>query len=140
MYVILTLQQGWHQKPQLQKPKHDKPHLSGVFPFFAIFHCKSPCWLPKFDLEYFNALLKYESCVKNLFLSLFILIKQREEKIRNKKSPKESHKNPKKKKKKPPKKTITPPKNRCVGFFQPCTVVQIALLYNVHCTVNNQLF
>ena len=43
--------------------------------FFAIFHCKSPCWLPKFDLQHFNALLKYESCVKNLFLSLFILIR-----------------------------------------------------------------
>ena len=52
-----------------QKTQHKKPPKSVLFGFiffFAIFHCKSPWWLNKFDLEYFKALLKYESCVKFL--------------------------------------------------------------------------
>ena len=53
--------------------------------FFAIFHCKSPSWLPKFDLEYFKALLKYESCV---FIAVYF------DKIERKKEEKKSRKNP----------------------------------------------
>ena len=69
--VSIIIEQGWYQKnPIIQTWK--KTRLKWVFTssFFAIFHCTSSCWLP-FDLEYFSALLKYESCVKNLFLSLF---------------------------------------------------------------------
>ena len=58
------------KKPQTWKKKTWNGFF-GFF-FFVIFHCKSPCRLPKFDLEYFNALIF--QCVKNLFLSLFILI------------------------------------------------------------------
>ena len=46
--------------PKNQNIKKKPPEMC----FFAIFHCKSPCCLPKFDLEYFNALLKDEPCVK----------------------------------------------------------------------------
>ena len=58
-----------NQPKTKQNSKHEKKtsemgFLDFLF-FFAIFHCK-PCWWPKFDLKYFNALLKYESSVEFL--------------------------------------------------------------------------
>ena len=46
--------------------------------FFAIFYCKSPCWLPKFNPEYLNALLEYESCVKKIIIAIHIIKIDRE--------------------------------------------------------------
>ena len=80
---------------------------NGFKVFFVIFHCKSPCWLPKFDHEYFKALLKHELWV---FIT-FILIKSREKKS-NIKNPPKNPINPEKTEIIPPKNTISQ-----VGFF-----------------------
>ena len=45
----------------------------GSLIFFSLhtLHCKSPCWLSKFDFKRFKALLKYLSCLKFRFILIY---------------------------------------------------------------------